>query len=70
MNYPKYYNFLKNVPTKLNLFYKKKSKSGLIVKNKSKSKNSYDPVTNLDKAFEKYIRSMINDKFPEDSINK
>ena len=68
MNYPKYYNFLRNVPAKLNLFYKKKSKSGLIVKNKSKSKNNYDPVTNLDKAFEKYIRSIINNKFPEDSI--
>ena len=40
-----------------------KSKSGLIVSNKSKSQKDFDPVTNFDKAFEKYIRSLINKKF-------
>ena len=68
MDYNKPFNFLKSLPPKLNLFYKKKSKSDLIVSNKSKSKKDFDPVTNFDKAFEKYIRSLINKKFPKDSI--
>ena len=68
MDYNKPFNFLKNLPPKLNLFYKKKSKSGVIVNNKSKTKKDFDPVTNFDKAFEKYIRSLINKKFPKDSI--
>ena len=38
MNYKKSFNFLKKLPSKLNLFYKKKSKSGIKVNNKSKSK--------------------------------
>jgi len=68
MDYNKPFNFLKNLPPKLNLFYKKKSKSALVVSNKSKSKKDFDPVTNFDKAFEKYIRLLINKKFPKDSI--
>ena len=68
MDYIKPFNFLKHLPKKLNLFYKKKSKNGLIVGNKSNSKKDFDPVTNFDKAFEKYIRSLINKKFPKDSI--
>ena len=68
MDYNKPFNFLKNLPPKLNLLYKKKSKSSLVVSNKSKSKKDFDPVTNFDKAFEKYIRSLINKKFPKDSI--
>ena len=68
MNYKKSFNFLKKLPSKLNLFYKKKSKSRIKVNNKSKSKKDFDPVTNFDKAFEKYIRSLINKTFPKDSI--
>ena len=68
MNYNKTFNFLKNLPVKLNSFYAKKSKAGVIVNNKSISKKDFDPVTNFDKAFEKYIRSLINKKFPADSI--
>ena len=68
MDYNKPFNFLKNLPPKLNSFYKIKSKSGLVVSNKSKSKKNFDPVTNFDRAFEKYIRSLINKKFPKDSI--
>ena len=68
MNYNKPFNFLKNLPIKLNLFYVKKSNEGLIVSNKSKSKKDFDPVTNFDKAFEKYIRFLISKKFPKDSI--
>ena len=68
MDYNKPFNFLKSLSPKLNLFYKKKSKSGLVVSNKSKAKKDFDPVTNFDKDFEKYIRSLINNKFPKDSI--
>ena len=68
MNYNKPFNFLKKLPQKLNSFYKKKSNSGIKVDNKSKSKKDFDPVTNFDKAFEKYIRSLINKKFPKDAI--
>ena len=68
MDYNKPFNFLKKLPPKLNSFYKTKSKSGLVVSNKSKSKKNFDPVTNFDRAFEKYIRSLINKKFPKDSI--
>ena len=68
MDYNKSFNFLNKLPTKLNLFYKKKSRAGVIVSNKSKSKKDFDPVTNFDKDFEKYIRSLINKKFPKDSI--
>ena len=68
MESKKQFNFLKSLPDKLNEFYIKKSKSTLIVNNKSKSKKNFDPVTNFDKSFEKYIRSLINKKFPKDSI--
>ena len=68
MNYKKSFNFLKSLPRKLNSFYRKKTRSGIVVSNKSKSKKDFDPVTNFDKAFEKYIRSLINRKFPKDSI--
>ena len=68
MELKKQFNFLKSFPDKLNRFYVKESKFSLIVNNKSKSRKDFDPVTNLDKSFEKYIRSLINKKFPKDSI--
>jgi histidinol phosphatase-like enzyme (inositol monophosphatase family) len=68
MDYKKPYNLLKTMPLKLNTFYKKKSSSSLVVNNKSKNNKDFDPVTNFDKAFEKYIRSEIQKKFPDDSI--
>jgi len=68
MDYKKPYNLLKKLPPKLNAFYKKKSTSSLIINNKSKSKKDFDPVTNFDKLFEKYIRSIIHKAFPDDSI--
>tara|TARA_X000001036_G_scaffold20255_1_gene17000 strand:- start:220 stop:1113 length:894 start_codon:yes stop_codon:yes gene_type:complete len=68
MELKKQFNFLKSLPDKLNRFYIKKSKSSFIVNNKSKSRKDFDPVTNLDKSFEKYIRSLINKKFSKDSI--
>ncbi len=68
MNYKKQFQFLKNLPKKLNFYYEKKSFTNLRVKNKSRSLKNYDPVTNFDKDFEKYIRKMINNNFPEDGI--
>jgi histidinol phosphatase-like enzyme (inositol monophosphatase family) len=68
MNYNKSFNFLKNLPKKLNSFYNKSSKFGFKVDNKSKTVKNFDPVTNIDRGFEKYIRSLIHKSFPDDSI--
>ena len=68
MNYSKSLKLLKNLPNKLNSFYNKKSKFSLKVNNKSKNKKKFDPVTNLDKAFEKFIRNIIVKQFPKDAI--
>jgi len=68
MNYSKQFKLLKNLPSKLNNFYNKNSKFSLKISNKSKNKNEFDPVTNLDKAFEKFIRNVIVKHFPRDSI--
>ena len=62
------YNFLNKIPKKLNKFFKDRSSSSLIVNNKSSKGNDYDPVTNFDKAFEKFIRFEINKNFPTHSI--
>ena len=68
MNYSKPLKLLKSLPNKLNNFYNKNSKSSLKINNKSKNKKNFDPVTNLDKAFEKFIRNTIAKKFPKDAI--
>jgi histidinol phosphatase-like enzyme (inositol monophosphatase family) len=68
MNYSKPFKLLKNLPNKLNNFYKKKYQTSLKIKNKSKNKKFFDPVTNLDKAFEKFIRNIIVNQFPKDAI--
>ncbi len=68
MELNKPFNFLKDLPNKLNRFYNKKSKISLIISNKSKNKKKFDPVTNFDKSFEKYIRSIIEKSFPKDGI--
>jgi histidinol phosphatase-like enzyme (inositol monophosphatase family) len=68
MNYLKSFSLLKNLPKKLNNFYSKNSKYNLKVNNKSKDKKIYDPVTNLDKAFEKFIRDAIEKQFSKDAI--
>ena len=68
MNFNKNFNFLKNLPNKLNNFYKKNSKINFKVDNKSKTIKDFDPVTNLDKGFEKYIRLLIHKSFPDDAI--
>ena len=68
MQLKKAFNFLRSLPDKLNHFFIKRIKSRIIIKNKSKDKKNFDPVTNLDQAFEKYIRSLINKNFPNDAI--
>jgi len=68
MKHNKQFNLLKILSKKLNNFYTKNSKYALKIKNKSKNKKNYDPVTNLDKAFEKFIRKIIIKQFPEDAI--
>jgi len=68
MNYNKSFNLLKSLPKKLNSFLKKNSKYPFKIQNKSKNKKIYDPVTNLDKAFERFIRQIIIKHFPEDAI--
>ena len=68
MNYNENLKLLKNLPSKLNNFYNKNSKSSLKITNKSNNNKKFDPVTNLDKAFEKFIRNIIIRQFPKDSI--
>jgi len=68
MNYSKSFKLLKNLPNKLNKFYNKNSQSSLKIYNKSKNKKFFDPVTNLDKRFEKFIRNIITKQFPKDAI--
>ncbi len=64
----KYYKFLKQIPKKINNLYFGKLKGKFILNNKSKKKNGFDPVTNIDKAFELFLRKEILRKFPDDGI--
>ena len=61
-----YYNFLNSLPKKLNKIYFKKLIGKFKLKNKSKKKNGFDPVTNIDKAIEIFLRKEITKKFPKD----
>ena len=56
MKYVKNLNFLRILPVKLNNYYKKIIQYGFKVSNKSKTIKDFDPVTNIDRGFEKYIR--------------
>ncbi len=60
--------FLKHLPKKLNKFYLKNSDKNMIIDNKSKDRSILNPVTNFDKNFEKFIRSLIKKSFPEDGV--
>ena len=64
----KYYKFLNSLPKKLNKLYFSKLKGKFKLKNKSKKKNGFDPVTNIDKAFESFLRREIIKNFPKDGI--
>jgi len=63
-----YFNFLNSLPKKINKLYFKKLKGKFKLNNKSKKKNGFDPVTNIDKAFELFLRQEILKKFPNDGI--
>ena len=65
--YKIYANFLNNLAKELTKFYNLKLDKTFKVSNKLKNKG-YDPVTTSDKAFEKFIRSKINKKFPKHQI--
>ena len=63
-----YYKFLNSLPKKMNRLYFDKLKGKFKLKNKSKKRKGFDPVTNIDKAFELFIRKEILNKFPNDGI--
>ena len=65
--YKIYANFLNNLAKELTKFYNLKLNKTFKISNKLKNKG-YDPVTTSDKAFEKFIRSKINKKFPKHQI--
>ena len=65
--YKVYVVFLNNLAKELTKFYYLKLNKNFKVSNKLKGKG-YDPVTTSDKAFEKFIRSKINKKFPEHQV--
>ena len=66
-NYRIYYNFISKLANELTSFYYKKLDRPFKVINKAKRKG-YDPVTSADRAFEKFIRSKINKKFPNHQV--
>jgi myo-inositol-1(or 4)-monophosphatase len=66
-NYRLYYNFLNSLAKDLTRYYYKKLNKPFKAINKSRGKG-YDPVTKADRAFEKFIRSKIQKKFPNHEI--
>ena len=65
--YKIYTAFLNNLAKELTKFYYSKLNKTFKVSNKLKGKG-YDPVTTSDKAFEKFIRSKINKRFPKHQV--
>ena len=51
-NKNKYYKFLNSLPKKINHLYFVKLKKKLKINNKSKKKEKFDPVTNIDRSIE------------------
>ena len=66
-NYSVYANFLNKLAKDLTRYYYSKLNRTFKVSNKLKGKG-YDPVTTSDKAFEKFIRSKIKNKFPNHQV--
>jgi fructose-1,6-bisphosphatase/inositol monophosphatase family enzyme len=65
--YKLYSNFLSTLAKDLNKFYYSKLNKTFTISNKLKGKG-YDPVTTSDKAFEKFIRLKIKQKFPSHQV--
>jgi len=63
-----YYKFLNSLPKKINKLYFGKLKGKFKLNNKSKKRNGFDPVTNIDRALELFLRKEIKKKFPKDGI--
>ncbi len=61
-NYRLYYNFLNALAKELTKFYYQKLNRSFRVINKSKGKG-YDPVTQADREFEKFIRLRIQRRY-------
>ena len=66
-NFNIYYTFLNSLAKDLTKLYYAKLNKTFTINNKLKGKG-YDPVTSADKAFEKYIRQKINERFPDHQI--
>ena len=66
-NYRIYYNFLNALAKELTRFYYKKLDKPFTVINKNKKKG-YDPVTQADREFEKFIRARIKKRFPTHQV--
>ncbi len=64
----KHYKLLNSLPKKLNKLYFRKLRGKFKISNKSKEKKGFDPVTNIDKAFESFLRKEILKNFPNDGI--
>ena len=63
-----YYKFLNLLPKKINKLYFGKLRGKFKLNNKSNKKNNFDPVTNIDRALELFLRKEIEKKFPKDGI--
>jgi len=63
-----YYKFLNSLPKKINELYFRKLRGKFKLNNKSNKKNGFDPVTNIDRALELFLRKEITKKFPKDGI--
>ena len=66
-NYKIYFNFLNLLAKQLTKYYYSKLDKPFKISNKLKGKG-YDPVTTSDKAFERFIRKKILDRFPDHQI--
>ena len=66
-NYKIYFNFLNLLAKQLTKYYYSKLDKPFKISNKLKGKG-YDPVTTSDKAFERFIRKKILDRFPGHQI--
>ena len=66
-DYKVYSKFIENLAKKLTQYYYSKLNKKFKTSNKLSGKG-YDPVTSADKAFEKFIRKVINSKFPSHQI--
>ncbi len=67
LEYKVYFKFLDSLARNMTSFYFKKLNKPFKVSNKKRGRG-YDPVTTADKAFEKFIRKKIIDKFPNHQI--